>query len=56
MPLLVSSKNTDVSLPLCYLSGALAGLCGVIAVLYNLRGTGRRPTATTSAATEETAR
>ena len=52
MPLLVSSKNPDLALPLCYLSGALAGLGGVIAVLYNLRGTGRRP----SAPTEETAR
>jgi hypothetical protein len=52
MPFLVSSKNPDLALPLCYLSGALAGLCGVIAVLYNLRGTGRRPSATT----QETAR
>ena len=52
MPFLVSSKNPDLALPLCYLSGALAGICGVIAVLYNLRGTGRRPAATT----EETAR
>jgi hypothetical protein len=52
MPFLVSSKNPDLALPLCYLSGALAGLCGVIAVLYNLRGTGRRPSATA----EETAR
>jgi hypothetical protein len=52
MPFLVSSKNLDLALPLCYLSGALAGLCGVIAVLYNLRGTGRRPAATA----EETAR
>jgi hypothetical protein len=51
MPLLVSSKNTDLALPLCYLSGALAGVLGVIAVLYNLRGTGRRgsPAATEGA-------
>ena len=59
MPLLVSSKNPDLALPLCYLSGALAGLLGVIAVLYNLRGTGRRPapaTTTTPATTEEAAR
>ena len=42
MPLLVSSKNPDLALPLCYLSGLLAGVCGVIAVAYNLRGTGRR--------------
>jgi hypothetical protein len=54
MPLLVSSKNPDLALPLCYLSGALAGLCGVIAVLYNLRGTGRRPAP--AATTEEAAR
>lgn len=52
MPFLVSSKNTELALPLSYLSGALAGVCGVIAVLYNLRGTGRRPAATT----EETTR
>ena len=43
MPLLVSSKNPDLALPLCYLSAVLAGVCGVIAVAYNLRGTGRRP-------------
>jgi hypothetical protein len=54
MPLLVSSKNPDLALPLCYLSGVLAGLCGVIAVLYNLRGTGRRPAA--AATTQEAAR
>ncbi|HEX5825201.1 MAG TPA: hypothetical protein VFY18_12150 [Candidatus Limnocylindrales bacterium] len=42
MPLLVSSKNLDVALPLCYLSGLLAGAMGVIAVVYNLRGTSRR--------------
>jgi hypothetical protein len=43
MPLLVSSKNPDLALPLCYLSAALAGVCGVIAVAYNLRQTSRRP-------------
>ena len=42
MPLLVSSKNPDLALPLCYLSAALAGICGLVAVIYNLRGTGRR--------------
>ena len=49
MPLLVSSKNPNLALPLCYLSAALAGICGLIAVVYNLRGTGRsrQPTATT---------
>jgi hypothetical protein len=43
MPLLVSSKNPDLALPLCYLSAAVAGACGVIAVAYNLRQTTRRP-------------
>jgi hypothetical protein len=43
MPLLVSSKNPDLALPLCYLSAALAGVCGVIAVAFNLRQTTRRP-------------
>lgn len=47
MPLLVSSKNPDLALPLCYLSAALAGVCGVIAVAYNLRQTSRRPEAAT---------
>jgi hypothetical protein len=42
MPLLVSSKNPDLALPLCYLSAALAGICGIVAVVYNLRGTRRR--------------
>lgn len=42
-PMLVSSLNTDIALPLCYLSGALVGLMGLIAVAYNLRSTGRRP-------------
>jgi hypothetical protein len=55
MPLLVSSKNLDVALPLCYLSGLIAGVAGVIAVAFNLRGTGRRPRST-QLATEEGAR
>lgn len=37
MPVLVSSKNPDVALALCYLSAALAGILGVVAVVYNLR-------------------
>jgi hypothetical protein len=37
MPLLVSSKNPDLALPLCYLSGLLIGIMGVVAVVYNLR-------------------
>lgn len=35
----VSSQNTGVSLPLCYISAALVGLMGLAAVVYNLRGT-----------------
>ncbi len=45
VPMLVSSLNLDVALPLCYLSGALVGLLGLVAVGYNLRSTGRRPAA-----------
>ena len=46
MPLLVSSKNPDLALPLCYLSAALIGILGLVAVGYNLRQTmTRRPTA-----------
>ena len=35
--LLVSSSNTDVALPLCYLSAVLVGVMAAIAVIYNLR-------------------
>jgi hypothetical protein len=42
MPVLVSSKNTDIALPLCYLSAALVGILGLVAVWFNLRGTGSR--------------
>ena len=47
MPVLVSSRNTDLALPLCYLSGLLIGVMGVVAVVYNLRPTmtGRPKTA-----------
>ncbi len=45
MPILVSSKNPDLALPLCYLSALLIGVMGVIAVAYNFRQTRtRRPT------------
>ncbi len=37
MPLLVSSKNPDLALPLCYLSAAAIGAMGVVAVAYNFR-------------------
>jgi hypothetical protein len=41
--LFVSSQNLDVSMPLCYLSGAIAGVLGLTAVVYNLRQTVNRP-------------
>jgi hypothetical protein len=41
--LLVSSQNLDLAMPLCYLSGFLAGALGLWAVLYNLRQSVRRP-------------
>jgi hypothetical protein len=45
VPILVSSKNPDLALPLCYLSALLIGAMGVIAVAYNFRQTRtRRPT------------
>jgi len=45
MPLLVSSKNPGLALPLCYLSALMIGVLGVIAVAYNFRQTRtRRPT------------
>ena len=40
---LVSSQNPAWSMPLCYLSGALAGLLGLVAVVYNLRQAVGRP-------------
>jgi hypothetical protein len=44
MPFLVSSKNPDLALALCYLSAALAGILGIVAVAYNFRLTSiRRP-------------
>ena len=43
---LVSSRNPDLALPLCYLSAALIGVMGVGAALYNLRPSStRRPQA-----------
>jgi hypothetical protein len=51
VPMLVTSLNPDVALPLCYLSAALVGLLGLIAVGYNLRSTGRRPAANLTEAT-----
>ena len=34
---LVSSQNTTIALALCYLSGALVGVMGLVTVFYNLR-------------------
>jgi hypothetical protein len=45
MPFLTSSKNPGLALPLCYISGLLIGILGVVAVGYNLRQTTRRPKA-----------
>ena len=43
--LLVSSKNPDVALPLCYISAALIGVMALAAVGYNLAQTvTHRPT------------
>ena len=50
-PMLVTSENLDVALPLCYLSGWLVGLMGLFAVYYNLRSTGRSATADATEAT-----
>jgi hypothetical protein len=36
---LVSARNPDLALPLCYLSAAIVGLLGLYAVIYNLRST-----------------
>lgn len=44
VPALVSSTNTDVALPLCYISAAAVGVMGLVAVAFNLRGTGSRRT------------
>ncbi len=44
---LVSARNPDLALPLCYLSAVIVGILGIYAVIYNLRGTMvRRPRAT----------
>jgi hypothetical protein len=40
---LVSSQNPGLAMPLCYISGALAGLLGLYAVVYNLRQSVGRP-------------
>jgi hypothetical protein len=40
----VSSQNPGLALPLCYLSGAIVGILALVAVIYNLRQAGARPT------------
>jgi hypothetical protein len=40
---LVSSQNPGLAMPLCYLSGVIAGLLGLVAVVYNLRQAVSRP-------------
>jgi hypothetical protein len=42
---LTTTTNTDLALPLCYISAALVGVMGLAAVVYNLRQTSPRPTA-----------
>lgn len=42
MPFLVAQKNPDLALPLVYLSAAIVGVLGVVAVVYNLRQAGQR--------------
>ncbi|HEX9043418.1 MAG TPA: hypothetical protein VF802_00200 [Candidatus Limnocylindrales bacterium] len=44
VPGLVTSTNTAVAIPLGYLSAVLVGVLGLVAVGYNLRIAGRRPT------------
>ncbi|MBI2764155.1 MAG: hypothetical protein HYX54_10540 [Chloroflexi bacterium] len=40
MPFLVAAKNPALAIPLTYISAAIVGLLGVVAVVYNLRQTG----------------
>lgn len=40
---LVSSQNLPLAMPLCYISGWLAGALGLAAVIYNLRQAVNRP-------------
>jgi len=44
-PLLVTSTNPDLALPISYLSAVAIGIMGLVAVAYNFRLTIRRPTA-----------
>jgi hypothetical protein len=40
---MVSSQNLGLAMPLCYLSGAIAGVIALVAVIYNLRQSVSRP-------------
>jgi hypothetical protein len=42
---LTSSQNPALALPLCYISAALTGLLGIVAVIYNIRLSYRQPKA-----------
>ena len=42
---LTTSQNPDVALPLCYISAAIVGVMGVVAVAYNYRLSYRQPKA-----------
>jgi hypothetical protein len=44
-PLLVTSTNPDLALPISYIAALAIGIMGLVAVGYNLRQTTRRPTA-----------
>ena len=53
--ILVSSQNQTWALVLCYLSGALVGIMGLIAVAYNLRMASPSPRKTDAPATQPAA-
>jgi len=42
---LTSSQNPGLALPLCYISAALTGLLGIVAVAYNIQLSYRQPKA-----------
>jgi hypothetical protein len=42
---LTSSQNPDLALPLCYISAAIVGVMGIVAVVYNFRLSYRQPKA-----------
>jgi hypothetical protein len=42
---LTTSQNPDLALPLCYISAAMTGVLGIVAVVYNFRLSYRQPKA-----------